>query len=107
MIEQLARDYFRITPEQPVHVNAWAASQRAYDRKLYNEAQAAEKAAKAVERAARAAVDDVLHLEQRWHWLQFFALWNQRSRKPWENTGRALTMLDLRSRRSSFQPSGL
>jgi hypothetical protein len=30
MIEQRTRDYFNIAPEQPVHVNAWAASQRAY-----------------------------------------------------------------------------
>jgi hypothetical protein len=32
MIEHRTRDYFSIAPEQPVHVNAWAASQRAYDR---------------------------------------------------------------------------
>lgn len=32
MIEQQARDYFQIAPEQPVHVNAWAASYRAYER---------------------------------------------------------------------------
>jgi hypothetical protein len=32
MIEQRARDYFKIGPEQPVHVNCWAASQRAYHR---------------------------------------------------------------------------
>jgi hypothetical protein len=32
MIEQQTRDYFQIAPEQPVHVNAWAASHRAYER---------------------------------------------------------------------------
>lgn len=32
MIEQRTRDYLGIAPEQPVHVNAWAASKRAYDR---------------------------------------------------------------------------
>jgi hypothetical protein len=32
MIEQRCRDYFNIAPDQPVHVNAWAASQRAYYR---------------------------------------------------------------------------
>ena len=51
MIEQQARDYFRISPGQHVHVNAWAASKRAYDRKLYNEAKAAEKTAKAAKQA--------------------------------------------------------
>jgi hypothetical protein len=40
MIEQRARDYFNITPEQPVHVNAWAASQRAYWREQEAEAKA-------------------------------------------------------------------
>ena len=40
-------------------------------------------------------VGDVLHLEQRWHWLQFFALWAQRGRKPWEAVGDAVTMVDL------------
>jgi hypothetical protein len=44
MIEQRARDYFKISPEQPVHVNAWAASQQAYWREQYNEKRAAEKA---------------------------------------------------------------
>ena len=32
MIEQRCRDYFKIAPDQPVHVNAWAASKQAYDR---------------------------------------------------------------------------
>jgi hypothetical protein len=32
MIEQRARDYFKIPPDKPLHVNAWAASQRWYDR---------------------------------------------------------------------------
>lgn len=40
MIEQRARDYFHIAPEQPVHVNAWAASQRAYWREQEAEAKA-------------------------------------------------------------------
>jgi hypothetical protein len=51
MIEQRARDYFGITPEQPLHVNAWAASQRAYWRELEAEAKAlAAKAPKAPRR---------------------------------------------------------
>jgi hypothetical protein len=37
MIEQRAREYFKIGPGQPVHVNAWAASQRAYGRELDQE----------------------------------------------------------------------
>jgi hypothetical protein len=37
MIEQRAREYFKIGPGQPVHVNAWAASQRAYWRELDQE----------------------------------------------------------------------
>ncbi len=40
-------------------------------------------------------VGDALNLDQRWHWLQFFALWQQRSRKPWDDVGPALTMIDL------------
>jgi hypothetical protein len=51
MIEQQARDYFGIAPERPVHVNAWAASQRAYWRKLHDENRAAEKAARAAKKA--------------------------------------------------------
>jgi hypothetical protein len=43
-IEQRARDYFDIEPEQLVHVNAWAASQRAYWREQHAEAKAEEKA---------------------------------------------------------------
>jgi hypothetical protein len=36
MIEQRCRDYFKnIPPERPVHVNAWAAAKRAYDREQY------------------------------------------------------------------------
>lgn len=50
-IEQRARDYFQISPGQPVHVNAWAASQRAYWREGYNESKAAEKATKAAKKA--------------------------------------------------------
>ncbi len=37
----------------------------------------------------------VLNLEQRWHWVQFFALWLQRNRRPWEAAGAALCVLDL------------
>ena len=48
MIEQRARDYFKISPEQPVHVNAWAASQRAYDRERWAEAEAERKQTEAV-----------------------------------------------------------
>ncbi len=32
MIEQQARDYFQISPELPLHPNAWAAAHRAYER---------------------------------------------------------------------------
>jgi hypothetical protein len=39
MIEQRTRDYFKITPGRPVHVNAWAASKRAYEREKYAEAE--------------------------------------------------------------------
>jgi hypothetical protein len=35
MIEQRCRDYFKIAPDQPVHVNAWAAAQRAYWREQH------------------------------------------------------------------------
>jgi hypothetical protein len=35
LIEQRTRDYFKIAPDQPVHVNAWAASQRAYWREQH------------------------------------------------------------------------
>jgi len=44
MIEQRARDYFKISPDQPVHVNAWAASQRAYWREQEAKLKAAAKA---------------------------------------------------------------
>jgi hypothetical protein len=37
----------------------------------------------------------VLTLEQRWHWVQFYALWLQRNHRPWDKVGPALTMLDL------------
>ena len=37
LIEQRARDYFKMAPEKPVHVNAWAASQRAYWREKWAE----------------------------------------------------------------------
>jgi hypothetical protein len=39
MIEQRTRDYFKITPGRPVHVNAWAASKRAYEREKAAEAE--------------------------------------------------------------------
>jgi hypothetical protein len=48
MIEQRARDYFKIGPEQPVHVNAWAASQRAYCREQKAEAEVLRKDREAV-----------------------------------------------------------
>ncbi len=38
----------------------------------------------------------VLNLEQRWHWVQFYALWVQlHNLRPWDSVGIALTMLDL------------
>lgn len=40
-------------------------------------------------------IGGVLNLDQRWHWVQFFALWHQRNRRPWESAGAALTMIDL------------
>jgi hypothetical protein len=43
LIEQRARDYFGISPERPVHVNAWAASQRAYWREWEAETEALRK----------------------------------------------------------------
>jgi hypothetical protein len=46
MIEQRTRDYFSIAPDQPVHVNAWAASQRAYWREQAHENKEAAKKAK-------------------------------------------------------------
>lgn len=46
VIEQLARDYFKISPERPLHPNAWAASRRAYFRRQSYEARAAEKASR-------------------------------------------------------------
>jgi hypothetical protein len=38
-IEQRCRDYFNIAPDQPVHVNAWAASYRAANRECQAEAE--------------------------------------------------------------------
>jgi hypothetical protein len=46
LIEQLARDYFKLSPEQSCHPNAWAAAQRAYFRRQSYEAEAAEKASR-------------------------------------------------------------
>jgi hypothetical protein len=49
MIEQRARDYFKdIPPEQPVHVNAWAASKRAYDREQSASALASRRETEAI-----------------------------------------------------------
>jgi hypothetical protein len=48
LIEQRTRDYFNIAPEQPVHVNAWAASQRAYWREQEQVRKQAEMKAKAL-----------------------------------------------------------
>jgi hypothetical protein len=42
MVEMRCRDYFNITPDQRVHVNAWAASWRAYRRELSDISKAAE-----------------------------------------------------------------
>jgi hypothetical protein len=39
LIEQQARDFFKIAPEQPVPVNAWAAAKRAYVREQWAEAE--------------------------------------------------------------------
>jgi hypothetical protein len=50
MIEQRAWDYFKIAPEQPVHVNAWAASDRAYWRELEHASKQAEMKAKALKK---------------------------------------------------------
>jgi hypothetical protein len=48
-IEQRCRDYFpNIPPDQPVHVNAWAASQQAYQRELLSEYRAERIATEAV-----------------------------------------------------------
>jgi hypothetical protein len=49
-IEQRARDYFEIAPDQPVHVNAWAASQRAYWREQKHVRKQAEMKAKALKK---------------------------------------------------------
>jgi hypothetical protein len=48
LIEQRCREYFKIAPDQPVHPNAWAASQRAYDRERCAKAEAERKAREAV-----------------------------------------------------------
>ena len=37
----------------------------------------------------------VLNLEQRWHWLQYYAVWSKRNQAPWEAAETALTMIDL------------
>jgi hypothetical protein len=48
MIEQRCRDYFGIAPEEPVHVNAWAASHIAYCREQKAEAEVLRRAREAV-----------------------------------------------------------
>jgi hypothetical protein len=48
-------------------------------------------------------VGAVLNLEQRWHWLQCFALWDQRSRRTWESAGAAKTMFDLANTPDEFE----
>lgn len=48
MIEQRCRAYFKIAPEQPVHVNAWAASHRAYCRERKAAAEVLRKEREAV-----------------------------------------------------------
>jgi hypothetical protein len=48
MIEQRCRDYFKIGPSVTVHVNAWAASQRAYHRELEAAAAVVSKQTEAV-----------------------------------------------------------
>jgi hypothetical protein len=49
------------------------------------------------------AASIVLGLEQRWHWLQFFALFQQRSRRPWDSAGEAITMLELARAPAQFE----
>ncbi|MBI2806903.1 MAG: hypothetical protein HYX68_18135 [Planctomycetes bacterium] len=41
------------------------------------------------------AAHAVLNLENRWHWLQFHALWTEYQRRPWEAIGPAVGMIDL------------
>jgi len=48
-IEQQARDYFKIAPEHPVHVNAWAASLRADQRQYWKESEVLRKATEATD----------------------------------------------------------
>jgi hypothetical protein len=40
-------------------------------------------------------LNEVLRLDNRWHWLQFHALWLKRVIEPWQSAGSAVTMLDL------------
>jgi hypothetical protein len=37
----------------------------------------------------------VLRLENRWHWLQFHAIWRQRNQKPWLGVCEAIDMVEL------------
>jgi len=48
MIEQRCRDYFQMGPDSPLHPNAWAASQRAYWREKFSEAEVIRKKTEAV-----------------------------------------------------------
>jgi hypothetical protein len=52
---------------------------------------------------AFSVVSAVLHLEQRWHWQQCFALWDQRSRRTWESAGTAKTMFGLAKMPKEFE----
>jgi hypothetical protein len=40
-------------------------------------------------------LNDVLNLEQRWHWQQFHVIWSQREARPWKKVGNAITMQEL------------
>jgi hypothetical protein len=42
-------------------------------------------------------VNSVLGLDNRWHWLQFYAIWRQRQKKPWQSAGAASDMIELAS----------
>jgi hypothetical protein len=45
----------------------------------------------------------VLSLEHRWHWLQCYALWDQRSRRPWASVGEAKTLFELAKSPGEFE----
>jgi hypothetical protein len=46
---------------------------------------------------ASPVVNAVLGLDNRWHWLQFHAIWRQRNKKPWLSAGEATDMIELAS----------